>query len=366
MSPAARKELESSGELDTTCTMERRAGLEILLCSHWFYPSVGGVEMVSRLLANEFVRAGASVTVVTHTPAEPGDRTEFNYPVMRRPAIKDLLAAGRRSDVIFQNHISLQTLLPLALLRKPAVLTHSSWLRTSQGKLNWQNRLKLLMLRSASNIAISKPIAEALPVPTKIIPNPFELDEFLPNRDTAKTRDIVFVGRLVSDKGCDLLLRALGLLRSRFGLQPTTTIIGGGPDVAELKALATELQLNDFVEFLGPIQEGRGRLVAQHRIQVVPSKWREPFGIVGLEGVASGCAMLVSADGGLPEAVGSCGLLFPNGDVEALAVQLKRLLEDDALRTQLTAGGLAHIERFRPENIAAEYLRHFEAVIADR
>src|ERR1700712_4409029 len=99
--------------------------MRILLCSHWFFPSVGGVETISKILAEEFVRSGASVTVVTNTP---GPAMDVPYSVVRRPTHKALRLLARESDVIFQNLISLRTLVSLILARKPIVVTHQSWM----------------------------------------------------------------------------------------------------------------------------------------------------------------------------------------------------------------------------------------------
>ena len=336
--------------------------MKVLLCSHWFHPSIGGVETASGILACEFLKAGVQVTVATSTPLDT--EQDYGYRVLRRPALGELLRAGREADLVFQNLVSLQTLLPLALTGKPIVIAHQSWLRTKEGKRSWQNHVKLAAIRGATNIAISKTIADDLPVPCAVIPNPFEAAEFLPYRDTPKVKDLVFVGRLVSDKGCDLLLDAMALLAARRASPVSLTVIGDGPEMPALREQAKKLQIAEHVEFLGFLRAGRGKAMAEHKIHVVPSRWKEPFGIVALEGIASGCAVVASSGGGLPEAVGPCGLLFPNNDAAQLAEQISRLLDDVAYREQLAAAGPAHLQRFRPEVIAAQYLKTFAEVVS--
>jgi glycosyltransferase involved in cell wall biosynthesis len=161
------------------------------------------------------------------------------------------------------------------------------------------------------------------------------------------------VGRLVSDKGADLLLEAMALLGSR----PQLTVAGDGPERARLEKQSSDLQLQSRVAFIGSqTSEQLAALLRHHQILVVPSRWAEPFGIVALEGIACGCVVLGSAEGGLAEAIGPCGVTFPNGDARALAHVLARLLEDPAECDRLRANAPAHLSRFTPRSVARVYL----------
>jgi glycosyltransferase involved in cell wall biosynthesis len=333
--------------------------LKILICSHSFHPSVGGIETVSRLLAEEFTKAGATVTVVTETLGAGS----YPYQVVRRPLWIELRDLGRQSDIIFQNNISLRTLLPLLLLRKPIVVTHQTWLTRVDGRIGWQDRLKRLFLPFCHNIAISRAIAEALPVGSTVLPNPFERDAFFPFRQTPKLKDIVFMGRLVSDKGCDLLLQAIALLQ-KDSLYPSVSIIGEGTERKQLEVMSVSLGVSRQVTFLGGMTADRGRQVAQHKIMVIPSRWSEPFGIVALEGIAAGCAIVASSQGGLAEAVGPCGLLYPNGNVAAMSALLRELLTDESRFIGLTAQSERHLEDFLPETVAQSYLHLFRKTMS--
>jgi glycogen synthase len=338
--------------------------MRILICSYAFAPSIGGIETVSKILADEFCRLGSTVTVATYSPGGPaeGPHVDVPYEVLRRPSFGKLYELARRSDVAWQNNISLNMLPPIFAARKPVVVTHQTWFARNDGRRGWQDRLKFAVLPTMQNVAISKAIAVEMTKKAIVIGNPFEAGEFRDLGSEYRTKDIVFMGRLVSSKGCDVALRSLAMLKDE-GMRPSLTIIGDGPEAPTLKQLTAELGLSDQVDFLGAMREGRGREVARHKVMVVPSVWAEPFGVVALEGLAAGCVVAASSGGGLPDAVGKCGLLFPNGDVKALAATLRKLLTDSALREKLMAGRESHLAQFRPEAVAKRYLEVFETAV---
>jgi glycogen synthase len=253
----------------------------------------------------------------------------------------------------------------LLTCRKPIVVIHNSWMSNNDGTLGWENRVKRRLVRFTHNVSVSRAIAEALPVTSKIICNPFSTADFAGLKDEPKTKTLVFMGRLVSDKGVDTLLNALAELRRR-GLAPDLTVIGDGSEMAALRSMTEKLGLTGQVTFMGALRETRGSVVAQHSILVVPSRWAEPFGIVALEGIASGCAVVASAQGGLSDAVGPCGLLFPNGDSIALADVLEKVLTNSPLLASLVAAGPEHLTAFTPEHIAGQYLSLFQILLSGK
>jgi glycosyltransferase involved in cell wall biosynthesis len=178
-----------------------------------------------------------------------------------------------------------------------------------------------------------------------------------------RNRDLVFVGRLVSDKGCDVLLDALSLLKTR-GLTPRLTIVGDGPELPGLRAQALNLKLDEEVEFAGVKRdEELAGLLNAHCILVVPSRWREPFGIVALEGIACGCVVVGSEGGGLKDAIGPCGVTVPNGDAEALADAIARLVTDDQRLDSLRIHAKTHLAAHHPSVVARAYLQVFEQAV---
>jgi glycosyltransferase involved in cell wall biosynthesis len=201
-------------------------------------------------------------------------------------------------------------------------------------------------------IAISEAIRRESFTRATVIGNPYRSNLFriLPN--IPRQKSIAFLGRLVSDKGADLLIQALARVRCEYvGL----TLIGSGPEEGALRRLAGELGVN--VRFAGPLTgEDLVRELNQHEILAVPSLWEEPFGNVALEGMACGCLVVGSNGGGLPDAIGPAGLLFERGNTLALAECLHRLLDDSNLKSALRAKAAAHLQNHREEVVAARYL----------
>lgn len=327
--------------------------MKILLGSHHFFPSTGGIETVSNLLGREFIRLGHEVRVITQTPGG-GD---FPFSVIREPSPFELLRNVRWCDVFLQNNISLRTLWPLLFVRRTLFVTHQTWIANPDGSTGWQHRLKRFVLRSATSFAISKAIAERLPVSSIRIGNPYDAEVFKESPAEERNRELIFVGRLVSDKGVSLLLDVLKSLDPN----PHLAIAGDGPERAALERQVADLGLQSQVDFVGPQQgEQLAKLLRQHQVLIVPSRWEEPFGIVALEGIACGCVVVGSAGGGLAEAIGPCGLTFPNGDTDALATAIAKLLADPQERARLRQKAPLHLAPFTPQHVAGIYLEAME------
>ncbi|MCE0522893.1 MAG: glycosyltransferase family 4 protein [Methylacidiphilales bacterium] len=334
--------------------------MKILLTSLLFAPSVGGIETVSLLLAREFVAAGHSVKVATMTPDDGG--AAYDFEVLRKPSLAQLTQAARWCDIYFQSNISLPLAAPLLVVRRPWVIVHHTWIPEPKGLSGLNHRLKLFLLRYAHSISISRAISAALPVKSELIPNPYDAALFYVREPVARSGDLVALGRLVSDKGFDLLVEALALL-AKEGCKPKLTIIGEGPEKGKLVQMAKDLGVADQITFLGARTGPElAEELNRHRIAVIPSRWREPFGIVALEAIACGCVAVGSRDGGLADAIGPCGLTFPNGDANALAQALSRLLKTPGLLLEYRQRAEEHLRRHQPSTVANHYLKMFESV----
>ncbi len=165
---------------------------------------------------------------------------------------------------------------------------------------------------------------------------------------------VLLVGRLVYEKGFQLAFDALPKVIEQVpGVR--FLVAGSGTHEAELKAQAERLGLSDRGVFLGWI--GDDALHSLYRIAdlcVVPSLY-EPFGLVALEAMASGCPCIVADTGGLREVVPAgerVGLRFNGGDAEHLGVMIERLLVDEQLRDRLVTEASEHVLSFDWTDVA--------------
>jgi len=156
----------------------------------------------------------------------------------------------------------------------------------------------------------------------------------------ASTRPlIVCVSRLQGEKGVESAVRALPMI----GRDALLALVGDGPLLADLRALAARLGVADRVRFLG-VRDDVEQLIAAADVIVVPSHWDEAFGLAVVEGMAAGRPVVVTASGAMPAIVGDAGLVVPKRDPGALAGAVTRLLDDPLLAARLGRAGRARAE----------------------
>ncbi len=335
--------------------------MKILLATHVFSPSIGGIESSSLDLAQAFSRLGHEVQILTQTTSDnPAEDKDLK--VIRRPGVRQMFRALNWCDVFFHNNISLQTAWPMIFVRKPWVVCTQTWIRNADGSVGAGTRLKRLALRLATNVYISEAVRDHVGYQGSVIPNPYDSRTFRLISEVKRERSLVFLGRLVSDKGCDLLIQSLVPLRGR-GFVPQLTIIGSGSEEGALRELVAEEKLQDQVYFLGALKgEALAKELNRHQIMVVPSRWEEPFGIVALEGIACGCLVVGSENGGLPEAIGPCGVTFQNENVADLSQAIQKAFEKREMLQNSPDVISHHLNRHRVDVIASQYLELFKSL----
>jgi glycosyltransferase involved in cell wall biosynthesis len=301
------------------------------------------------MLAEGFVREGHEVQVVTATPEV--ESKPFSFDVVRNPGPREFLSLVAWSEVILQGGLILKWLWPLLFNRRRLVVSHHIWLR---GGL--RGRMQNLTTHLFANVAVSEALARRIRGRTVVIPNGYRKDVFYETAGQERDRELVYLGRLVPDKGLDVLLDALARL-SREDLRPSLTVVGAGPERESLRVRAAELGIWGQVKFVG-IQQGKdlARTLNSHRILVIPSTWEEPFGIVALEGIACGCVVIGTDGGGLPEAIGPCGVIVPRRNAEALATAIRVLVMNEVLQRRYRAAFHDHLARHTPERLVRAYL----------
>ena len=179
---------------------------------------------------------------------------------------------------------------------------------------------------------------------------------------------VLCASSLWKGKGQDVLLAAAARARA-LGAPLEVVIAGGGRDDwrAELERRRAALGLADGARFTGLLP--RAELVREFErahVLAVPSTWAEPFGLVTLEGMAAGLAVVVSDAGASPELVrdGVEGRVVPAGDAQALAAALVELAGDDRRRLELAARGHATVaSRFGREGFLGEMERELFGLV---
>ncbi len=162
-----------------------------------------------------------------------------------------------------------------------------------------------------------------------VVHNGIELSRFpFVDREPREGVKIVYAGQLTVSKGVRTLMSAMKLVRGA-----TLSIAGSGP-------LASELAGADLLGHVADMPA----LFQSADIVVVPSEWAEAFGLVVIEAMACGAAVVASDAGALPEVVGEAGLIFKAGDANDLAAKLQRLIDDSAQRAALAKRGRARVE----------------------
>jgi glycogen(starch) synthase len=327
--------------------------MHILIFSTVFYPVLGGIENLTLNLSREFIDEGHQVKVITY---QKQNKPLADIDVFYAPGILKMIQLFFWCNVYYMPNISLKGVWLLLLNpRKRWVISHNDF---SLAKNNFLSFLKLFLLKFTSkNIAVSKSVASSLRTSSEIIYNCYDDAVFKTTNQTERTLDFIFVGRLVSQKGCDTLIRACANLNQPFKL----TIVGDGPEMERLRHLATQLDLAKNITFAGTLNaEAIAALLNQHKTLIIPSKRKEGFGIVVLEGLACGCRIIAADAGGLAEAVGPFGRLFEPGNVQQLNSLLKEALQNTNQPVYTQHELIQYLSNYKKQVVAQKYLSVFK------
>jgi glycosyltransferase involved in cell wall biosynthesis len=328
--------------------------LKLLFITHKFYPDIGGIEVNSEILAGHFHQFGAQVTLLTWSKDE--DKKTFPYNIVRNPSFKEVIKAHMWADIVFENNPTLKLSWPLIVTRKPNVVALRTWVSRMNGELAIQDKFKLNWLSRASKvIAVSEAIRKETYKDAVVIGNPYRSSLFQINSDIVKEKDFAFLGRLVSDKGVDMAIQMVANL-SKKGYSTNLTIIGDGPEKESLIDLANKLGIKNNVTFAGVKRETElVDLLNAHRFLIAPSKWKEPFGNIALEGMACGCIPIVSDGAGLVDAAGSAGIVFERNNQKSLDHQVEQLLKNKGFELELRSKASMHLKKHEPKVVAQAY-----------
>ncbi len=230
-----------------------------------------------------------------------------------------------------------------------------------------QRELMQLIKRSRQFIVMSEFMAEELRRNgfkqqriVKLYPPVVGTTPHGPAPDRGDIPEILFVGRLAAAKGPDLLIEAARLIDRPFRLR----IVGSGPLEADLRKKVKDYGLTDKVIFEGAV-ENSYLFIERADIIAVPSRWPEPFAMVGIEAFAHGRPVVGFATGGIGEWLlhNFNGLLAGPDDAVDLAACLTTLLDDPEKRAQFGRNGLSFVETHcTEERFVAQFNRIYDDV----
>ncbi|MBE9191341.1 glycosyltransferase [Gloeocapsopsis crepidinum LEGE 06123] len=180
--------------------------------------------------------------------------------------------------------------------------------------------------------------------------------------------NIGFLGRLVPEKGIDILFAAARQLQEQ-GLKFKITLCGSGIAEASLKDNAETQQIADAIAWRGAIRHEQAPAeISKFDVLVLPSRstsdWKEQFGHVLIEAMAMGVPVIGSSCGEIPNAIGRSDLVFQEGDAFGLAAILKRMICDSAWRQEVKQYGISRVQQlYSHEQIAQRLLNLWQTAI---
>ncbi|MGH9746307.1 MAG: glycosyltransferase family 4 protein [Candidatus Acidiferrales bacterium] len=374
--------------------------MRILIYSSVYLPKTGGVQTVVSELARGLAEKRGSgadetieVTVTTRTKQCMDEENSLPYRLVRAPSFRRLVQLIVEADIV---HLAGPAMLPLALgllLRKPVIVEHHGYqsicpnglllyepdhsvcsghfmekrydmcVRCNAVRLGLGKSLRDLILtfprrwmcrKAARNVAVTNHVLKRIALPrTEVVYHGIAVGvDCRANQNSTDAGDpltIGYVGRLVSEKGLPVLLRAAKRLDEE-GLKFQLTFVGDGPERANLESMARNLQFRNRVDFQGEL---RGERLAEsvRSIQgvVMPSQWEETAGLAAIEQMMRGGVVVATNIGGLGEVVADAGLRFAAGDSDALYAHLREIIESPSLRA--TLGATARIRAMRVFNL---------------
>jgi glycosyltransferase involved in cell wall biosynthesis len=388
--------------------------MNLLIYSRYWSPSVGGVEIISKALADGLAKWSqlhptnpVEVTLFTQTPAGKSDDSILPYRVIRKPSLREWIRKIRSADIV---QLEGPSLFPLALgwlLRKPVVLQHHGYqsicpnglllyapdrslcpghfmarryqkcIQCNTPELGLFGSLRSLFLtfprrwlarRATVNVGVSPHVTQRVSLPHTItIWNGVPATDLANGQDSAfDTHPLCFayLGRLVAEKGLPVLLRASRDLASA-GYDFRLKIVGDGPERPNLEKLADEYGLSTRTVFVGFVPASEIPQALQGVAAVVmPSVWEDVSPLTAMEQMMAGRLLIASDIGGLGLIANEGALKFPPGDSAALAIHMRWILDDPSRVLELKKKArLVALEKFTDQRMIAEHVELYQSLI---
>ena len=346
----------------------------------------------------------AEVTVATPTLADGFDDRVLPFRVARRPGLRKSIVLIRWADVVLLAGPVFVPLVLSLIMRKPVAVEHHGYqaacpngllleepakivcpghfmarrytrcLRCVKATGGWAQaaaKVPATFLRRwmckkvAVNIAVTKHVANRISLPrTKVVYHGVPDPGGPSDKASGDLATFAYVGRLVSEKGLQLLLEAVKMLKDeRYRFQ--VKIVGDGPERGKLEVIAREFGLSSEVSFTGHLRGDALRdAVRDVTALVMPSICEETAGLAAIEHMMRGRLLIAADIGGLSEVVDGAGLKFQPGDIGDLAACMRRVLENRTLVERL--GRRARewaVQKFGVDRMVHEHMEVFSRLL---
>lgn len=372
--------------------------MKVLMVTEWHPLTIGGVQKHVYELSKHLIERGFDVQILTKMSKKTLNTHQTTPPIIEVDSItpfQNILTPPNLSkikeaitqyspDVIHVHHAFTPTpLLTLYIAEKmgmPKILTnHSAAGNSTNSILTLMSCKGLMFLRyfiakADRVISVSKCAATFIEnllgndVESIIIPNGVNVHRFHPPKNEVDTSLVLFVGRLVHRKGVHVLIKAFSRVVEEEA-EAKLLIAGEGYMKPFLQMRVKQLKLEGKIKFLGKISEEKlANVYRSSRIVVIPSLYRESFGMVALEAMASGRPIIATRVGGLPEIIqdGKNGFLTPPGDHEKLAEKIVQLLSNPKMANEMGfLGRKIAVENYSWDTVAEQIVNvYFEAAFS--
>ncbi len=361
-----------------------KSDISVLQVSKFYSPVIGGIEYVVEKIAKELNDQLYIQTLVCGNDENSNEEIFEEEVMVHRSTVIGTIASMPISLNFIKNFkmfsqekdiVLIHMPFPLADLAcllsgyrgKVIVWWHSDIVRQKKLLHLYKPLMKWLLNRADKIIVATMGLVDG----SKYLPSyrdkcvliPYGVDrEFFVEGDYFKSKvkqkkstlDILFIGRLVYYKGCDILLEAFSLLQNT---NCKLSVLGKGPLLESLKKNSLSLGINDRVSFCSePTRKGIMRSIAKCDIFVLPSVARsEAFGIVQIEAMAFGKPVInTNLKSGVPHVSvdGETGITVPPNDAIALAKAIDRLSSNPALRKTYGENARRYVEeKYYPDSM---------------
>jgi UDP-glucose:(glucosyl)LPS alpha-1,2-glucosyltransferase len=333
--------------------------------------NVGAVGTVVRLLAT--APGFRSLVIGGLQPGPPFPDPPFlavrprrwwpgNVNIRYGAALAGRLAASRPALIEVHNRPELALWLTRRFPDRPVVLffhNDPQGMRRARTPADRTRLLHVLARVVTVSDYLRRRLLDGVPAPARppaVLPNPIDLAALPP--PTPRDNAVLFVGRIVPDKGPDTFVAACAaalphLPHWRADMIGADRFRADSPDTAFSRLTRAAAQ-QAGVRALGFVDRDTVLMaMARAAIVVVPSRWHEPFGLVALEAMASGAALICADRGGLREVAGDAAIYVEPDDPAALAAAIRALADDPDRRTALAQAGRDRARQFAAPVIAA-------------